>query len=111
MGKADFRSVIDEIAAEADNLITVLRQHNGGTVDLSQPARTKRGSRGGLSGSGEGRTWTPRQLRLDNGQMCFVAIDPEEKSILALPQFRWRLRNSRILRVASVAASSLYSSQ
>ena len=45
MGKADFRAVIDEIAGEADRLITVLRQHNGGTVDLSQPApsRPKRG--------------------------------------------------------------------
>jgi len=37
------RAVIDGIAGEAGNLITVLRQHNGGTVDLSQPARTKRG--------------------------------------------------------------------
>jgi hypothetical protein len=27
------------------------------------------------------------------------------------PQFRWRLRNSRILRLASVDASSLYSNQ
>jgi DNA topoisomerase-3 len=45
MGKADFRAVIDEIAGEADRLIRVLRQHNGGTVDLGQPAplRTKRG--------------------------------------------------------------------
>ena len=45
MGKADFRAVIDEIAGEADRLITVLRQHNGGIVDLSQPAplRPKRG--------------------------------------------------------------------
>jgi len=45
VGKADFRAVIDEIAGEADRLITVLRQHNGGTVDLSKPAplRTKRG--------------------------------------------------------------------
>ena len=29
VGKADFRAVIDEIAGEADRLITVLRQHNG----------------------------------------------------------------------------------
>ena len=45
VGKANFRAVIDEIAGEADRLITVLRQHNGGTVDLSQPApvRTRRG--------------------------------------------------------------------
>jgi hypothetical protein len=35
----------------------------------------------------------------------------QEKSILAHSQFRWRLRNSRILRLASAAASSLYSSQ
>ena len=37
VGKADFRAVIDEIAGEADRLISVLRQHNGSTVDLSQP--------------------------------------------------------------------------
>src|SRR6266849_4975871 len=41
--------------------------------------------------------------------------DPEEKLISvaasACPQFRWRLRNSRSLRLASVAASSLYSAQ
>jgi DNA topoisomerase-3 len=45
VGKADFRAVIDEIADEADRLITVLRQHNGSTVDLSQPVsvRSRRG--------------------------------------------------------------------
>lgn len=45
LGKADFRAVIDEIATEADRLIEVLRQHNGGTINLSQPGppRTKRG--------------------------------------------------------------------
>ena len=45
LGKADFCAVIDEIAGEADRLITVLRQHNGASVDLSQPAshRTRRG--------------------------------------------------------------------
>ena len=45
LGKVGYRAVIDEIAGEADRLITVLRQHSGGTVDLGQPAphRTKRG--------------------------------------------------------------------
>jgi DNA topoisomerase III len=43
VGKADFRTVIDEIASEADRLITVLRQHNGSTVDLSQPPRIRHG--------------------------------------------------------------------
>jgi DNA topoisomerase-3 len=56
VGKADFRAVIDEIAGEADRLITVLRQHNGATVDLSQlaPHRTRRGRSkvGGRSRSG-----------------------------------------------------------
>ena len=47
VGKADFRAVIDEIAAEADRMINVLRQHTGTTVDLSQPApvRARRGGR------------------------------------------------------------------
>jgi DNA topoisomerase III len=45
VGKADFRAVIDEIAGEAARLITVLRQHKGGTVDLGQPTplRSRRG--------------------------------------------------------------------
>ncbi len=38
IGKVGFRAVIDEIAAEAERVIAVLRQHNGATVDLSQPA-------------------------------------------------------------------------
>ena len=38
VGKAGFRAVIDEIASEAERVIAVLRQHNGATVDLSQPA-------------------------------------------------------------------------
>jgi DNA topoisomerase-3 len=37
VGKADFRAVINEIADEADRLITILRRHNGNTVNLSQP--------------------------------------------------------------------------
>jgi DNA topoisomerase-3 len=41
LGKANYRSVIDEISTEADRLITVLRQHNGGKVDLDQPAASK----------------------------------------------------------------------
>src|SRR5262245_6087215 len=40
-----------------------------------------------------------------------AGVHSKEKSILTHPQFRWRLRNSRILRLASVAASSLYSYQ
>jgi DNA topoisomerase-3 len=43
VGKAGFRTVIDEIAGEADRLITILRQHSGGTVDVSQPLRARRG--------------------------------------------------------------------
>jgi DNA topoisomerase III len=43
VGKADFRTVIDEIAGEADRLIGVLRQHNGGSIDLNQPAHSRRG--------------------------------------------------------------------
>lgn len=52
VGKADFRAVIDETASEAERLITVLRAHTGGTVDLSQPAppvNAKRGANGGAS--------------------------------------------------------------
>ena len=50
VGKADFRAVIDEIAGEADRLITVLRQHNGSTVDLGQPISLR--SRCGRSKNG-----------------------------------------------------------
>ena len=38
-------------------------------------------------------------------------LDPKGKVNFDNPQFRWRLRNSCILRDASAAASSLYSSQ
>lgn len=36
IGKADFRAVIEDIAAEAERLIQVLRRHNGVTVDLAR---------------------------------------------------------------------------
>jgi DNA topoisomerase-3 len=39
-GRLHFKGVIDEIAAEAGNLITVLRQYAGALVNLSQPAPT-----------------------------------------------------------------------
>jgi DNA topoisomerase-3 len=68
VGKADFRAVIDEIAGEADRLITVLRQHSGATVDLSQsaPHRTRRGrSKVGRTSRSGGHTdaGTPRSRR------------------------------------------------
>ncbi|MGO9484373.1 MAG: DNA topoisomerase [Rhodomicrobium sp.] len=51
-GKADFRAVIDGIAAEADKLITVLKERSGGAVRLQVPAakaeRTRRRPRGPL---------------------------------------------------------------
>ena len=37
LGKADFRSVIDEIAFEAGRVISILRDHRGAQVDLSRP--------------------------------------------------------------------------
>jgi DNA topoisomerase-3 len=67
MGKADFRAVIDEIAAEADRLIRVLRQHNGGTVDLSQPAphrpRRGRSKTGRKSRAGGDAATTPSEAK------------------------------------------------
>src|SRR5215467_11747114 len=77
VGKADFRAVIDEIAGEAERLITVLRQHNGGTVDLSQPAphRTKRGrskvgrrSRSGGDAAAIADAATPKSRRPRRGK-------------------------------------------
>jgi DNA topoisomerase-3 len=50
VGRADFRAVIDAIAGEADRLIGVLRQHSGGTVDVSQPAHFR-------TGRGRSRIW------------------------------------------------------
>ena len=59
VGKADFLAVIDEIAGEAERLISVLRQHTGGTVNLSQPVsagtrqkRFKKGSKGAKQRAG-----------------------------------------------------------
>src|SRR5215467_10938816 len=39
-GRAHFKGVIDEIAAEAEKLIDVLRRHTGPSVNLSQPVPT-----------------------------------------------------------------------
>ncbi len=36
-GKADFRAVIDEIAGEADRVISILRKYTGTQVDLGKP--------------------------------------------------------------------------
>jgi DNA topoisomerase-3 len=81
VGKADFRTVIDEIAGEADRLIGVLRQHNGGTIDLSQTARTRRGrtrigrkSRAGrhaavASDEGKSKSRRPRRAKNASHQM------------------------------------------
>ncbi len=45
-GQADFRTVIDGIAAEADKLISVLRQRSGGVVRLqASPAKAERAGR------------------------------------------------------------------
>lgn len=46
LGKADYRAVIDEIAGEAERLIGVLRAHDGGKVDLGEPAAFKGKGRG-----------------------------------------------------------------
>jgi DNA topoisomerase-3 len=71
VGKADFRAVIDEIAGETDRLITVLRQHNGATVDLSQPAphRTRRGrSKVGRRSRSGGHAATTTDAALPKGR-------------------------------------------
>ena len=41
LGKADFRAVIDEIAAEAEALIAVLQRHSGPSVDVGTPAAAR----------------------------------------------------------------------
>ncbi len=57
-GKADFRAVIDGIAAEADKLISVLRERSGGAVRLQVPAakaeRTRRRPGGPLARGASG---------------------------------------------------------
>ena len=53
-GRAHFKGVIDEIAAEAGKLIAVMRQHTGALVNLSQPASTAtRRGRGKAQGKGK----------------------------------------------------------
>ena len=46
VGKADFRTVIEDIAAEAERLIQVLRRHNGVTVDLARASDSFGGAKG-----------------------------------------------------------------
>ena len=53
-GRAHFKGVIDEIAAEAGKLIAVMRQHTGALVNLRQPASTAtRRGRGKAQGKGK----------------------------------------------------------
>ena len=56
-GQADFRAVIDAIAAEAGRLIDVLRQGpaNGTTLELTAPALSVRKGRGRV-GAGQRKT-------------------------------------------------------
>jgi DNA topoisomerase III len=73
LGRADFRAVIDEIADEADRMITVLRAHTGTTVDLQQKAaggKAKRSSYGGVDRKpgglrGTARPTTPKAMSAD----------------------------------------------
>jgi len=59
MGKADYRTVIDEISREAERLIAALRQRRGVTVDLSKPpprsAGKGRGNRKSARAEGDAR--------------------------------------------------------
>ena len=54
-GRAEFRSVIDGIAAMADGLIAVLRAHGGKTVDLEAPAAARVSRRASPNGRPKGR--------------------------------------------------------
>ncbi|MEE9475434.1 MAG: DNA topoisomerase, partial [Roseateles sp.] len=92
VGKADFRAVIDEIAAEADRLITVLRQHNGGTVDLSQPApvivrrgRSKVG-RKGRKASADGHVTVTTQKAKAKSRRPRRAKQPSQQQIIGRRQ-------------------------
>ena len=66
-GQADFRTVIDGIAAEADKLISVLRQRSGGVVRLQasppKAERARRGSRGSLRSADGGSDAKASQRR------------------------------------------------
>ncbi|MBO0742379.1 MAG: DNA topoisomerase III, partial [Hyphomicrobiaceae bacterium] len=67
-GRAHFKAVIDEIAAEAGKLIDVLRGHTGALVDLSRPAPTAarrgRGRAGTKRNADEAPTVTSGSTRL-----------------------------------------------
>ena len=86
-GRADFRTVIDGIAAEADKLISVLKQRSGGAVRLqASPVKAEgaqRGSRGPLRSPhlASGAKTSPRRpsskvKRLSKGKTA----DPEALS-------------------------------
>ena len=62
VGKADFRAVIDEIAAEAGRVIDILSRHSGARVELVQaaPSRGERG-RGERGHAKSGKAWRNRR--------------------------------------------------
>jgi DNA topoisomerase-3 len=71
-GRADFRKVIDAIAAEAEKLIAVLRNRSGGTVNLeaapAKPERPKRRTRGSSRSTKEDTGAKPSRRRTTSGK-------------------------------------------
>jgi DNA topoisomerase-3 len=94
VGKANFRGVIDEISAEADRLIRVLRAHNGTTVDLSQPPPSvNKGKRARKpSDDGESRALRreakPRRKKADSTSNGSSSQGRRETSDKAPPSYR-----------------------
>ncbi len=91
-GRADFRTVIDGIAAEADKLIAVLRQRSGGVVRLEAsppkgaPTRRKSGgsarSAHGADAKASPRRPSSKPKRISKGK----SADPEALSSTAAPK-------------------------
>lgn len=81
LGKAGFRAVIDEIASEAQRVIAVLRQHNGGTVDLSQPAPMRSAkSRTTKKAPSSGESKKPRAAAVKNPKRAKSDPAPDRRA-------------------------------
>ena len=63
VGKADFRAVIDEIAAEAGRVIGILVRHTGQRVELEKSAPIRATGRGALKGPRKARGKTRATVR------------------------------------------------
>lgn len=94
LGKANFRSVIDEISNEAAKLIAVLRRHDGIKVDLGKLASAKRG---GSKPKGTSNGASPVNISRTSGTGAAKApTKPPTEKMIAFAQHLAKDKNAKL---------------